>query len=579
MPKSGWAKQEIQIEAKNLAMFGYGQMSHRATKKRTPLFARTILITVDADQGSEQPIIFCCLDLGCITFAMRDGVVQSLSKYTWFDLEKLVLMATHTHSAPGGCSYDALYNMATPGFVAEHVDLTVQATVQSISDAYQKMANCEIRTAQNTFATHIPVAWNRSLDAYNQNPEVTQRKLSETHLALDREMNVLGIYQNDQLCALMSLFGVHATCLGNQLDAYDGDNKGYAAASTEQYLSLQSTTSQSLSSQGVLSPVAIFAQSTAGDVSPHFHGKDQLKIRNKIQGEAEYQYAERNGQLQSECALQALNHSQALSLSKAEAVLQYIDLSNVDVDPEFSRRMHGAKTSQPCHGSAFFAGTPVDGLGTAKPIVMAMNLLSNQVRKVRLNPKHPQFEKYQALYASQGNKPIVLEAGEKKILGQRLDIAPSFVDPLIAEMNRQYRAGAIQHSQLVPTIVPIQLVQLGEITIVCCAGEVTTIAGQRLKQSVAKALGAQSSEKTWLISYCNDYMGYVTTNEEYQLQAYEGGHTLYGQWTLAALQTRFSTLAQQIRLEKVDRKYDQNLRPLIPPKHELAKRTNNIYSQ
>ena len=183
MPKSGWAKQEIQIEAKNLAMFGYGQMSHRATKKRTALFARTILITVDAEQGEEQPIIFCCLDLGCITFAMRDGIVQSLSKYTWFDQEKLVLMATHTHSAPGGCSYDALYNMPTPGFVAEHVDLIVQATVQSISDAYQTMANCEIRTAQNTFATHIPVAWNRSLDAYNQNPEVTQRKLSETHLA------------------------------------------------------------------------------------------------------------------------------------------------------------------------------------------------------------------------------------------------------------------------------------------------------------------------------------------------------------------------------------------------------------
>jgi neutral ceramidase len=207
-----------------------------------------------------------------------------------------------------------------------------------------------------------------------------------------------------------------------------------------------------------------------------------------------------------------------------------------------------------------------------------MNLLSNQVRKARLNPKHPQFEKYQALYASQGNKPIVLEAGEKKILGQRLDIAPSFIDPLIAEMNRQYQAGAIQHSQLVPSIVPIQLVQLGELTIVCCAGEITTVAGQRLKQTVAKALTAQS-EKTWLISYCNDYMGYVTTNEEYQLQAYEGGHTLFGQWTLAALQTRFSTLAQQIRLEKVDRKYDQNLRPLIPPKHELAKRTNNIYSQ
>ncbi len=38
--------------------------------------------------------------------------------------------------------------------------------------------------------------------------------------------------------------------------------------------------------------------------------------------------------------------------------------------------------------------------------------------------------------------------------------------------------------------------------------------------------------------------------EEYQQQAYEGGHTLFGQWTLAACQSKFKVLAEQLLLEK-----------------------------
>ena len=52
-------------------------------------------------------------------------------------------------------------------------------------------------------------------------------------------------------------------------------------------------------------------------------------------------------------------------------------------------------------------------------------------------------------------------------------------------------------------------------------------------------------------------MGYVTTYEEYQQQAYEGGHTLFGQWTLAACQSKFKLLAEQLLLDKNQRNYDQ----------------------
>ncbi len=83
-----------------------------------------------------------------------------------------------------------------------------------------------------------------------------------------------------------------------------------------------------------------------------------------------------------------------------------------------------------------------------------------------------------------------------------------------------------------------------------------------------------SDQPVWLASYCNDYMGYVTTYEEYQEQAYEGGHTLFGQWTNAAFQLKFSALAQQLENTEAQRQHDRTTRPAEVPLQELLKRTN-----
>ncbi|MCU4639603.1 neutral/alkaline non-lysosomal ceramidase N-terminal domain-containing protein [Acinetobacter courvalinii] len=570
MYQVGWDKQQIKITAKGYAMFGYGQWSHRAYEQRTALFARSVSIV---DQQHNR-LLICCLDLGCITHAIRSQTVAQLTQIldSQFDENQLVLMATHTHSGPGGCGYEALYNMPTPGFVPEHLNAIVEAIVQSIQNAIASEQDTEIFLATQHFPEQTAVAWNRSINAYNRNPEVQSRTEAETHLALNREMQLIGFYREQKLQSFISLFGVHATCLGNSLKAYDGDNKGYAAAFSE----------QALTEQGIQNPVTIFAQATAGDVSPHFHGKDQLKIRKKIKGEQEYQYAQQNGRYQSELALNGLQQNIPKNLQKVEgkidAVLSYVDLSNIEIPDEFAAGQKHAKTSQPCHGTAFFAGTPVDGLGAPKPLIMGMQFLADQFRKQKTRHSNAaDIVVYQQLYASQGPKQIVLEAGTKKILGQPIGFPPGILDPLIAEMNRQVKAGAIQHSPLVPIVVPLQIVRLGQLALICCPGEFTTIAGQRVVDTVKKQmLAAQASiESVWLASYCNDYMGYVTTYEEYQVQAYEGGHTLFGQWTLAACQSKFKALAEQLGLEKNKRHYDEMTRPQPIPAQELAKRSNH----
>jgi neutral ceramidase len=184
-------------------------------------------------------------------------------------------------------------------------------------------------------------------------------------------------------------------------------------------------------------------------------------------------------------------------------------------------------------------------------------------------------EYYRRIYAAQGPKAILLEAGRKTILGRPLrDLAlPDVADPTVAELKRQARIGAIKDSPLMPTVLPLQIVRLGGLALVCCPGEFTTTAGARLIGAVAEVLQPAGTGQVLICTYANDYMGYVTTNEEYQEQCYEGGHTIFGQWTLAAFQTRLSALARELLKPEAERGHDRITRPPAVPPHELAKRS------
>ena len=561
----GWGKAQLDITPCGYAMHGFGQPGHRATGTRNPLLARGFVI----QEGDSAPLIYCCLDMGYVTHAMRSGVVAWLQEKLGdeFDESRFVLTCTHTHSGPGGCAHEGLYNLVTPGFVPEHLDAVVAACGSALGEAIETRAATEIRYHQRVLAENIPVAWNRSLKAYNRNPDVTRYNPDQTHLALDRTMHLISFHRQGQVEAMLSLFGVHATCLGSSLSNYDGDNKGYASLHAE----------SCLRAEGVQNPVAIFAQGTAGDVSPHYHGPGDLKRRRKLRGEEEYAYARQNGQQQSQHALDMLAAGEGEIISgPLDGVLSYVDMSDQAVAPEFANGQTQARTSSPCHGVAFFRGTPVDGPGMPAPLGFAARHLAAAERRRKLKSTAPQDRCWHELYASQGPKDILLDAGRKRVLGYFLDKIPlpDLADPLVAELKRQAKLGALKDSPMVPSVLPLQILRLGNLRLVCAPGEFTTTAGGRLAASVTKALSLEADETCLITTYCNDYMGYVTTYEEYQEQAYEGGHTVYGQWTLGAFQTCFVTLGQALKAPQDSRHYDTHTSPPSVPDSELALRSN-----
>lgn len=110
--------------------------------------------------------------------------------------------------------------------------------------------------------------------------------------------------------------------------------------------------------------------------------------------------------------------------------------------------------------------------------------------------------------------------------------------------------------------MPIQLFIIGDIALAALPFEITTIAGQRLRNSLQDVLGKRGVTKVILCPYANGYSGYITTYEEYQEQIYEGGHTVFGEWSLAALQTKFDVLANEMLKPKDQRKFSHDA---IPP--------------
>ena len=568
MYDAGWGRAEIAVEPDGYAMFGYGMWHHRARGRRTALYARAVCI----GDGARR-LVFCCADLGSISHAVRAGVGERLRQQLGaeYDDAALVLTCTHTHSGPGGCSQEALYNVVTPGFVTPHFTAVLDAVCAAVVQAWQSAAPTELTLHQAPFDPQVAVAWNRSLRAYNRNPDVTRRGEDERHLAMDRVMHVLAFRRDGVVRALLSLFGVHATCIGNSRPNFDGDNKGYAAAHAE----------QALRDAGAADPVAIFAQATAGDISPHYHGPGDWQRRKQIRGDEEYAYAERNGQAQSSRALSMLAEQPGEPIDgPIDAIFSYADFTAVTAEPRFANGASDASTSEPCHGVAFFAGTPVDGRGLPPALAALSRFIAGVVKRRRLArlAQFPPDEQayYRRLYAAQGPKAILLEAGRKVVLGRplRAKALPDFVDPTSAELRRQARIGAIDQSELVPTVLPLQIVRVGGLAIVCCPGEFTTVAGARLVQAVGEALQPSAPRQVLICTYANDYMGYVTTNEEYQEQCYEGGHTIFGQWTLAAFQTRLTVLAREMLKPAGERQHDRTTRPPRVPPDELAKRSD-----
>ena len=478
---------DITGPAAEVGMLGYFSLEQSTQGIHTRLHSRAFAI---ADSRSpNQRLVMVSADLAMITQSIKQEVVKRLSaKYgEALGHHNVLLTPTHTHAAPGGLSHYTLTNITSLGFIEQNFEVVVEGIIKSIDQAIADMQPGEVRI--NTGDLYESQV-NRSQEAYLNNPAVEREKYNDN---VDHQMTLLKFTREGKDIGSWNWFPVHAVSMSNANRLISSDNKGHASYIVEKTMGRTYPNREGF--------VAAFAQAHAGDVSPN------LNLDGTGPGDNEFESTRIIGERQADLA-QKLYQDASEQLSGTISYRHtFVDFSEYKIEEE--------KTTCPAAlGYSVAAGTE-DGPG-------------------------PDF----FLEGENSANPFINFA--TSIVAQ----APQWLRDCHEEKEILIATGMVDPVPWTPDVVPLQLVKIGQLAIIGIPAEVTTMAGRRLMQTVKQAFEG-SAEYVVVSGLANTYSGYVSTREEYEMQHYEGGHTIFGPNTLAAYEKNFSQLAVAIRENKI----------------------------
>lgn len=533
----GAARAEITPDCIGAVMMGWGDNNHKVEGVATPLYSRAIALE---DGASGSRIIMVCVDLCFITEALRLEVVSRLGIRD----DEIMLSATHTHSAPGPYSTYVVYALTVNGFSKEILETYVSGVVASVRAAIARLQPGEIRYSSGFFPLDQPVAFNRSVRAYNLNPEVEKCSRLQRHLALDREMHLLRFDTLDgKPIASWNWFAVHTTSMHRNRHQIHSDNKGVAATLLE----------QQLTSEGTPDFVGVFAQGAAGDVSPNFRRYLFLREKRGVDRDDEKSCLA-NARLQSAKAYEIFQKARDESAITGPLACfsEYHDLSNVEIDPRWVGGRKNLRTGPSEVGLSQLAGT-AEGRGAPAPLILFLAFV------IRVSQLFVFFNDWCKGRKShwpfsddpiQGNKITVIAAGRSKVFGtSRLDalVFPSWTHPTVRLLKRWGKSGYLKNIPFTPQVLPLQLIRIGDLMIAAVPAEFTTTSGRRVCKMVLETMVEHGVHRALLQGYANAGSSYVVTPEEYPTRSYEAGCTLFGRWTLPAYITLLHRMCEKMR--------------------------------
>jgi neutral ceramidase len=566
----GCAKVDITPDALPIGMLGYGVPNHTVSDIHTRLYARAYFMEPEHD-GSQGNVAIAIAEIAFITPILKQRVVEMLQAtypQSGISAENLLLLAQHTHSAPGGYSYHPFYNISTPGLHHGILHIYAEGIANAIGQAFETRSRGTVKIGTGQMEEDRKVSFNRSMKAYNANKDTEPLAEEESHLAVDRTMTLL-LFQDEDGNRLGSVnwYAVHTTSMPNTNLKVHSDNKGYASLYLEEHHRDQP------------GYTGAFAQGNSGDVTPNYIYDRTRKFNRFWNGP--YPDHDRNalfnGRHQFEKALEienAIHEASALS-DHVDFALQWKDMSNIEVDSRFAGGREDACTSPSCLGLAMFIGTYSDGLGLPDVIIPLARSLSAGVKAYEENVmkvfKNERSRAQARKYKAQGVKEILMETGENRLFGTS-DIKnffmPGAVDKTMEWIKYFARKGAYDVVAMTPQVLPFQVIRIGELAIVAIPFEITTVAGKRLQDVLESELLGDGIEHVLVCPYANAYNGYITTFEEYQVQQYEGGHTVFGQWSLAAVMQVCDGLCREFQKSNDERSITSDVLP-YPEETEL----------
>lgn len=522
----GFSKRDISnCYEPGMAMMGWGMRYNQARGVAAPLCVRAVVLS---DPATGHSVAWCTIDALIVTQGLWFGVVDALSSSDLgFDASNIIVTATHTHSGPSGYGHHFWTNLNAPGWSAKVYSGLRDAIVEAITQAHARLISGEVEWDQTTIPTSDGIAFNRSWFAYNQNSDVTPVTYERRDEATERLMSALMFKGPDgKVAGMWNWLATHGTCVHADNTLMHPDHKGLAALALE--------------ADGV---DVVMAQECCGDVSPNYRW-DKRRKHTMGRYDDDFRSAEHVGSVQARAAQSLIAAANTRNESAAHKGAQpatshlkvasaYVDFSCARVDAKFSANGRRAETTPAQLGLSMAEGT-AEGPGPLRNVRFLTRggaKLQRQFQRIRRRDEDPKL-------------PFInLSAGSD---GRMLGVIPvkhmPKVDETMGWVGDAVRNGAVHSGPWIPQTVPIHLVTIGNVAILAVPFEMTTVAGRRLRATIVQSI--PDVEHAVISTYANAYVGYLTTFEEYQVQHYEAGYTLFGPHTLGALQTAVQALAE-----------------------------------
>ena len=151
MYKIGTGKAEIKCFKPGVGMMGYGMPHHKAVEQESIVYARAFAVE---HPETATRFVFVNTESAFVTIAIKKAVLDRLTQQypQWgYNHSNCMFTAQHTHSAPGGYSHYAIYNMSIPGFQPLVFNANVDAIFEAIVQAEGNKRDGEMRVGAGMF--------------------------------------------------------------------------------------------------------------------------------------------------------------------------------------------------------------------------------------------------------------------------------------------------------------------------------------------------------------------------------------------------------------------------------------------
>jgi neutral ceramidase len=507
---------EVTDPAIGLPLQGMVDEDQIATGVESPLFARAFVVAERPSAAEAGCVAIIVADIWAGTHKVRDSVLRRLaaSHPGVYTEENVLLAGTHTHSAPGGFSGNLLYdfNFDIGGCDEATVECIVDGCVRAVEMAHANLAPGRIYVNRGEVAD---CGGNRSEPAYRRNPQAERDRWGWD---TDREMLLLKFVKADDQgperpVGALSWYAIHPTDRGQKNTLVCGDNKGYASSLFEQQMHSDRRKPETF--------VAAFANAHCGDVS----GNVELD-HPPPDGVCDVPQMRKHGRQQFEVAEHLFREATEEVTGPVQHRHTRIDFSMV------STGAGGARTWPAALGLSFAAGSAVDSVPKPNLGIREGRTAANLTEADELIAE-VSSALLRAVFGLSRINRAAARADRKGQLPKPVVLMPGIKEPPV-----------------VPQVLPVQLLRVGAVAVLGIPGELTTMAGRRLRKSVLDAMSGTGVTHLALGTYANEYAGYITTREEYSAQHYEGASTLFGPHTLEAHQQVATQLATAMADDK-----------------------------